>query len=125
VWMAITDLQEMEKWYFDNIDSFRAEVGSKSRFEVKSGDRIFTHLWEVTEVVPFKKMVVNWKYAEYPGDSLVIFELQEHFGTTTFKLTMKVLQSFPGHIPEFKRESCLAGWQYFIRERLKKFLEKK
>jgi hypothetical protein len=35
------------------------------------------------------------------------------------------LQSFPGHIPEFKRESCLAGWQYFIRERLKKFLEKK
>ncbi|WP_340114346.1 SRPBCC family protein [Maribellus mangrovi] len=123
VWAVLTVLEEMKQWYFDNIDAFRAEVGARSKFEVVSRDRIFTHLWEVEEAIPGKKLVVNWKYAEYPGDSIVIFELEEKSGHTELILTMKVLEDFPDDIPEFKRESCVGGWEFFIRERLKSYLE--
>ncbi len=32
-------------------------------------------------------------------------------------------QWFFENIPEFKRESCIEGWTYFIKKRLKEFLE--
>lgn len=123
VWKAITDLNEMKLWYFDNIDNFRAEPGFKSKFEVQSGKRVFTHLWEVIEVDARKRLAVNWKYAEYSGDSVVVFELKENANRTTLTLTMKVLEDFPDDIPEFKRESCQAGWEFFIQQRLKSYLE--
>ncbi|MCE4565689.1 SRPBCC domain-containing protein [Maribellus sp. CM-23] len=113
----------MKQWYFDNIDSFRAEVGAKSRFEVQSGERTFTHLWVVTKVVPFECIQYNWKYAEYPGDSLVTFDLKKDGNETLLVLTATFIEDFPGEIPEFKRESCVAGWQYFIQGRLKTYLE--
>jgi len=43
----------------------------------------------------------------------------------TLKLSTKVVGNFPENIPELKRESCKGGWNYFIKERLKQFLEKK
>jgi len=33
-----------------------------------------------------------------------------------------VLEDFPQDIPEFKRESGLAGWTYLILESLQKYL---
>ncbi len=52
------------------------------------------------------------------------FELTEQGRATTLKLTNTVLQDFPDNVPEFERESCLAGWQYFIGQSLKVYLEK-
>lgn len=39
------------------------------------------------------------------------------------KLTHQVMESFPQDIPEFLRESGVKGWNYFIGESLKKFLD--
>lgn len=50
VWNAITDLETMKLWYFENIDQFKPEIGARSKFEVNTGERIFTHLWEITEI---------------------------------------------------------------------------
>lgn len=33
-----------------------------------------------------------------------------------------VLESFPQNTPEFKRESCVGRWGYFIKHRLKNYL---
>ena len=123
VWNAITDVETMKHWYFDNIDQFKPEVGSKSKFAVHSGDRTFTHLWEVTEVIPNKVLAYSWRYAEYPGDSELQFLLSEENGKTKLTVTATFIEEFPADIPEFKRESCKAGWTYFIKERLKAFLE--
>ena len=124
VWRAITELDLMRQWYFDNIPSFKAQVGFKTQFPVQSQGRLFTHLWRVTEVVPQKKIVCRWRFEEYPGDSFVTFELWEQKGATTLTLTVNVTESFPEDIPEFQRESCVGGWEYFIGERLKNFLAK-
>lgn len=123
IWEAITNVELMRQWFFDNIKSFKPEVGFKTKFKVHSEDRIFTHLWEVTEVDPQQKIVYNWTYDEYPGDSIVNFELIENKNSVRLILTTEVLEDFPEDIPEFTRESCIGGWNYFIKERLKEFLE--
>ncbi len=123
LWHAITEIEQMRQWYFENIPSFKPEVGFETQFTVQSQGRNFLHLWKVTEVVPMKKITYNWKYEGYPGDSFVVFELFKQNNLTKLKLTHNVQESFPEDIPEFSRESGVAGWTFFIRKSLKGFLE--
>jgi len=37
-------------------------------------------------------------------------------------LTCEVVEDFDDNIEEFKRESGIEGWNYFIKNRLKEFL---
>ena len=121
VWSALTRLDEMRLWYFDNIDEFKPEVGSRSQFPVVSEDRTFTHLWEVTEVVPNERISYVWQYEEYPGESLLTFTIQSRENAVQVKIITDILKDFPDGIPEFQRESCRDGWEYFMG-RLKKYL---
>lgn len=123
VWKAITNLEDMKCWYFENIDTFEAEVGCKSEFPVQSGEHLFLHLWEVTEVVYKKRITYNWRYGGYAGDAFVTFSLSKHLDCTRLTLEFKVVEDFQDDIPEFSRESCQAGWEYFINGRLKNYLE--
>lgn len=123
VWKAITDVNQMKKWYFNMIPSFKPEEGFETKFNVESGGRNFIHLWKVTEVIPFKKISYNWRYENIAGDSFVLFELFDKNGQTKLRLTHKVTASFPDDIPEFKRESGVEGWNYFIKQSLKGYLE--
>jgi len=122
VWNALTKFELMRLWFFDNIPYFEAKVGFKTQFNVQSENRDFLHLWTVVEVIPFKKITCNWKYQNIEGDSNVTFELEETNQGTTLTVTCEVLEDFPLHIPEFKTESCQAGWQYFINNQLKEYL---
>lgn len=124
VWSAITELKQMRKWFFDNIKEFEPKIGFKTSFEVQSEERTFTHLWEITEVVPLQKITYRWRYNEYPGDSYVKFELIEKEGYTILRVSTEVIADFPDVIPEFKRESGVQGWNYFIGKELKASLEK-
>jgi len=124
VWNSITEIDQMRQWYFDNIPSFKAEVGFETQFMVHSQDRKFLHMWKVTEVVPQQKITYNWKYEGYLGDSFVNFELFNQNNLTKLKLTHNVRESFPADIPEFSRENCIGGWEFFIKKSLKKYLER-
>lgn len=124
VWRSITEIDRMRQWYFKNIPSFKPEVGFETQFNVRSQGRDFLHMWKVIEVVPTKKIVYNWRYGGYPGNSFVVFELFKHNNFTRLKLTHEVQESFPDDIPEFSRESCIGGWKFFIRKSLKEHLEK-
>lgn len=123
VWKAITEVDLMRQWYFNNIPSFEPRVGFETQFNVENEGRGFPHLWKVTEVEPLKKLAYDWRFEGYPGDGLVVFELFDENGTTKLRLTNHVLEDFPEDVPEFKRESCIAGWEYFIQKRLKEYLE--
>ena len=125
VWKAITDIKQMRQWYFDNIPSFKPEVGFETRFNVQSQNRNFPHIWRVTEVIPNKRIKYDWRYDGYPGDSFVLFELFRVNSLTLLRLTHTVKENFPDDIPEFTRESGIQGWTYFIREKLAEFLQKK
>ncbi|NNE27847.1 MAG: SRPBCC domain-containing protein [Saprospiraceae bacterium] len=122
IWKALTDLDTMKAWYFSNIDQFKAEVGSKSSFLVENEGRQFTHTWEVIEVTQEASITYTWNYPEYPGFAEVSFNItviDEHTNKVTVSLV--VLEDYPQDIPEFKRESCIGGWEYFMG-RLNSFL---
>lgn len=123
VWNAITRPQQMRKWYFEPLEDFKDQVGFKTQFAIQHEDRTFTHQWEITEVIPQKKLSYCWQYEEYQGLAKVSFEISPSENSTTLTLINTILEDFPENIPEFTRESCLGGWQYFIQQQLKNYLE--
>ena len=123
VWSSITVLDRMQQWFFNNIPSFEPIVGFETQFIIQVEDRVFPHIWKLTEVVPLKKITYDWSYEGYSGSALVVFELIEKGDQTLVKLTSTVVEDFPDNIPEFKRESGVEGWNYFIKKSLKDYLE--
>jgi uncharacterized protein YndB with AHSA1/START domain len=122
LWKALTYIIEMKKWYFEVLDDFQPKVGFKTAFKVHSENRVFTHQWKVIEVVPEKKITYSWRFLEYPGASTSCFEVFGDQNSSSLKLTILVQANFPEDIPEFKPESCIGGWDYFIHGNLKKYM---
>lgn len=122
LWQAITEHSQMIQWFFEDIPEFEAVAGFKTSFPVQSGDRTFTHEWEILEAIPGKRIKYKWCYKEHEGTGTVTFELFEKAEQSILKLTNEGLETFPQDIPEFKEESCRAGWEYFIKGRLHNFL---
>jgi uncharacterized protein YndB with AHSA1/START domain len=124
VWNAITSYGEMKQWYFEEIESFKPEVGFNTQFSVQANGNDYLHIWKVTEVIPMNKIVYNWTYRDYEGDSYVTWELSSESDKTKLKLSHFGIESFPQDNPDFTRESCTGGWTYFLCHRLKDYLDK-
>jgi len=119
VWEALTVPAKMKNWFFEQMKDFNPQVGFKTAFPVFSGERTFTHLWKVLAVEPNKKITTQWTYTEYKGEGHVTFLLDEiDKKTTRLTLINEVIADFPTDMPEFTRDSCTAGWNYFLGERL-------
>ena len=125
VWSAITDRDEMEKWYFD-LAEFKPEPGFEFQFygEGKQGEK-FLHLCKVIEVIPKKKLTYSWRYDGYEGNSFVTFELFPEGNKTRLKLIHAGLETFPPTPNnDFAKENFEAGWTELIGKLLKDYLEK-
>ena len=123
VWKAITDRDQMRRWFFEPMTDFKPEVGFEAAFDVECEGQNYPHRWKVTEVVADRRIVYDWRYEGYSGDSSVMWELSETPDGTKLKLTHKVREAFPQDNPIFSRESGVAGWTYLVQESLKDFLE--
>ena len=123
VWAALTEVEKMRVWYFENIPAFEPRVGFEVRFDVESNTRTFTHIWRVNHVEPMSSIGYEWQYAHHPGDSSVCFHLSDSEHGTHVVLTHTPIETFPQEIPEFQREACLQGWVYFVRRALPNFLD--
>lgn len=123
VWKAITDRDQMKKWYFD-LKEFKAEVGFE--FQILSGchGRDYLHLCKITEVTPDKKLTHSWRYDGYEGISFVTWELFPEGNKTRLKLTHTGLETFPKSNPDFAKENFVEGWTSIIGTSLQTFLEK-
>ena len=122
VWLAITEVDQMRQWFFENIPAFEARVGFKTQFNVHNEGRDFMHLWEIVEVRPGTRIVYDWRYANLPGEGSVVFELSEQDDRILLTLTNTILENFPQDMAEFTDEACRGGWSYFINDRLKTYL---
>lgn len=126
VWKAITDKNEMKKWYFD-IDKFEAMVGFE--FQFAAGEepyKKYMHLCKIMEVIPNKKLSYTWRYEGYEGyegDSLVSIELFEEGKKTRLKLSHYGLETFPASNPDFVKTNFEAGWGHIIGKALLEYLE--
>ena len=124
VWKAISDNNEMKKWYFV-LPEFKAEIGFEFQFSGGPPDKSYLHLCRVTDVIPGKKLSYSWRYEGYQGISLVTFELFAEGNKTRLKLTHEGLESFASNNnPHFDKKNFEGGWLQIIGASLKEFLEK-
>jgi uncharacterized protein YndB with AHSA1/START domain len=123
VWSAITDKDQMKKWYFD-LAEFKPVVGFEFQFygQGHKGEQ-YLHLCKITELIPGKKIAYSWTYDKYEGYSVVSFELFSEGDKTRLKLTHEGLETFPANNPDFAKESFSAGWTELIGTSLKNFVE--
>jgi len=123
VWKALTNHEQLKKWYFQ-IKEFKPEIGFKFDFSGGPEDGTqFLHLCEITQVVDEKKIAYTWKYDGYPGNSEVIWELFQEGDQTRLKLSHTGLESFAESGKDFSKENFVGGWNYFVNDALKNFLE--
>jgi len=124
VWEAITELDQMKLWYMPALESFKPVVGFETRFDVPHGEKVYIHLWKVTEVVPNRKITYSWIYGGYPGESFVTFELFCEGNMTRLKLTHAGLETFqPESNPDLARGEFAEGWANIVAA-LSPFVEK-
>lgn len=124
VWNALTDKDQMKEWYF-KLDEFRPEPGFEFSFagQGHKGEK-YIHLCKVLEVVKHKKLSYSWTYKDYPGYSVVTFELFSEGGNTRLVLTHAGLETFIQDNADFARESFAAGWTELIGKLLKQYVER-
>ena len=121
VWKALTDVEDMRRWYFD-LKEFNPKVGFEFEFTVEHKGAKYHHLCRITEVIPQGKLACTWRYQGHEGDSLVTFELFAAGNKTRLKLTHEGLETFP-KLPSFARKSFMEGWTKIIGSSLKDFVE--
>lgn len=120
LWRALTETELMKKWYFD-ISDFKAEVGFKFQFEGGEKGKRYSHICEVLEVIPFKKLSYSWAYKGHQGSSLVTFELNDLGESAKLKLTHEGLETFTH--PDLSQDNFRNGWDFLLKESLKEFLD--
>lgn len=50
LWKAITEVDQMRQWFFEEIPAFEARVGFETSFPVQAPSMVFTHVWKIIEV---------------------------------------------------------------------------
>ena len=123
VWRAISNRDEMMKWYFD-LKTFRAEPGFEFQFEGGPDDKKYLHLCKVIEVENEKRLSYSWRYDGYAGNSTVSFDLYRDGEKTRVKLTHSGVDSFPKDNPDLVRENFVQGWTEIIGTSLAAHLAK-
>ena len=120
VWKAITQPEEMKKWYF-NISNFEAKEGEIYDFIVsitdKEGEHDFRHLFKILEVIPNKKLVHTWEYPGYSaGTSILTWELIPENNSTIVILTHNNLEEVTDENSKyFSEASFRAGWRDILK----------
>jgi len=122
VWSALTNLKEMQQWYFPQLTSFEPKIGFETRFTIEHEGRVFPHIWKITEVDAPHKITYQWTFDGYSGVGLTTFTLEKENGKTNLTIFNPTLEPFPDDIPEFKRESGVEGWNYLIKKSLVEYL---
>lgn len=123
VWQALTDRDQMKKWYFD-LPEFKPDVGFKFQFygEGKNGEK-YLHHCRITEVITGKKLAHTWEYEGKAGTTLVTFELFRDGNLTKIQLTHEGIETLAGNGPDFAKENFEEGWSMILGKNLKAFVE--
>ena len=109
VWQALTNKDQMKKWYFD-IPDFKPEVNHHFSFLAGTDEKKWLHLCKITAVEPNSLISYSWRYDGFPGESQVQFELFGEQDKTRLRLTHSGLHTFPADVKDFDKKNFVQGW---------------
>lgn len=122
VWQAITNAEQMRRWYFLNIIDFEPETGFGTTFDEKYDDgSTRRHIWKVVDVIPEKMISYEWRTGNDADNSLVTFVLAAEGNITSICVIHERIDRFTD--PDITLENLQKGWGYFIDTTLKNFVE--
>lgn len=112
IWRAITDRNEMAKWYF-KLEKFEPIKGFEFQFTGGPEDGVqYLHFCKITEVIEGQKLAYSWRFDGYAGDSEVSFELFPEGDQTRVRITHAGVATFPAiKYPDLARHNFEAGWR--------------
>jgi uncharacterized protein YndB with AHSA1/START domain len=93
VWQALTDIVQMQQWFFPMMRNFEPKIGFSTQFDVRLNDKVYPHLITVTESIPDKTIAYTWRYGGYPGNSVVRFALEPIGDQTKLMFTQTFTES--------------------------------
>jgi uncharacterized protein YndB with AHSA1/START domain len=120
VWKALTDKEEMKKWYFDIAD-FKPEVGFTFSFFGEKDGRKFIHICTIQEVEINKKLSYTWTYEGIKGETIVHFQLFPESNQTRLRLTHEGLENLPQN-EDYAKSNFEEGWNYIIGTSIKNYI---
>lgn len=123
VWKAITNKEEIKKWYFE-LTEFEPEVGFEFSFTGGTEGKSYLHLCKVTAADKEKKLAYAWHYDGYKGNTEVTFELFAEGDKTRLLLTHTGLNTLPKNNKDFAYENFEEGWAHIIGKSLSEYLER-
>lgn len=122
VWGALTEKEQMSRWYF-TIAEFSPSPGFQFKMFGEKKGVIFPISCTVKEVDENKKLSYTWSYDDYPAETLVIFELKNLGDQTELRLRHEGLQNIPHDGTETSVRNHADGWDFIIRSSLKQYIE--
>jgi len=124
IWKALTDKEEMKKWYFE-VDDFKPEPGFEFRFWGGTKEQKYLHICKIKEAIENKRLCHTWRYDGIQGSTLLCFEIEAAENQKTrVKLTHTGFETFPQDNTDLKVENFIEGWTYILGTSLKNYLEK-
>lgn len=123
VWQAITDNKKMRHWYFD-IQEFIAVPGYNFKMYGEKKGVKFPISCVVREADPFRRLSYSWSYDDFPGETLVIFDLTPKGDQTEVRLTHSGLELIAAEYTDLSVKNHQDGWDFIIGSSLKQYLEK-
>jgi uncharacterized protein YndB with AHSA1/START domain len=126
VWAALTDLSQVQEWFFPEIGALEPRIGFEHQFAVEVGGQSINHSLLVRQVVQDRRLVLHWGYPDHvPGRADVSWDLSAEGGSTRVRFHQRpdafffFYQSGDGL---FSRKAAVAGWNHFL-DALKQHVE--
>lgn len=126
VWDALTDNEQMKKWYFDFKGNFKTEVGHVFEWEAgPPNGKKWLHRGKILEVETGKKLVHSWEFPGYEGEAKLTWELEETpEKETKLNLRFDFIKPFDPKVETLRRKNFAEGWKQFMNFELEEFLSK-
>ncbi len=126
VWLALTEREQMKKWYFDLPDSFKLLPGQEFDWWAGPSDgKQWHHRGKIMEVIKNKMLVHSWEFPGYTGYSELSWELSDAGDNKTrLILTHKFIVPFDLNEEALRRRNFVSGWKQILSG-LEHFLENK
>jgi uncharacterized protein YndB with AHSA1/START domain len=125
VWSALTERDQLKKWYFDFPETFVLNPGQQFDWWAGPPDgKQWLHRGKIVEVIKNKKLVHTWEFPGYTGHSELSWELNEfEKNKTRLLLIHKFIIPFDLKEDALRRRNFVTGWKQ-IMESLADFIQR-